>query len=269
MNNLVFADDKAVEWGITSQRMNLLCRQGKIEGAIKKKRIWLIPEDVPNPVKETKSDPIHFEFAGTKKSIFENAIKLFVTYGFESVTNKDIADVVGISPPSIYNHFKSKQEILDAIYGFYSYHYLIGRPSMEDLEPILRNGSSLDIIKCTQYEFSKDVQEKMSDITKIIFNRKSIDKRAQELVKTLTLDEGFGFVENVFGRAIELGKFEPFDTHDIAVFINAISIYTLHGWTVDSSIENTKNLSKEKQTMYELAAKFLDYFKSPGKTNKT
>lgn len=38
------------KWGITSRRIGMLCAEGRIEGAVKKGKTWLIPEDTDKPV---------------------------------------------------------------------------------------------------------------------------------------------------------------------------------------------------------------------------
>ena len=37
------------KWGISSRRISLLCAEGRIEGAIKKGKTWLIPLDAKKP----------------------------------------------------------------------------------------------------------------------------------------------------------------------------------------------------------------------------
>ena len=37
------------KWGITSRRISVLCAEGRIEGAIKKGKTWLIPSDTEKP----------------------------------------------------------------------------------------------------------------------------------------------------------------------------------------------------------------------------
>lgn len=37
------------KWGITSRRISVLCAEGRIEGAIKKGKTWLIPSDTKKP----------------------------------------------------------------------------------------------------------------------------------------------------------------------------------------------------------------------------
>ncbi len=39
-------------WGISSRRIGVLCAEGRLEGAIKKGKTWLIPSDVKKPKDE-------------------------------------------------------------------------------------------------------------------------------------------------------------------------------------------------------------------------
>lgn len=43
-------DDVAAIWGISSRRLQILCAQGKIEGATRFGRAWMIPKDAKKPV---------------------------------------------------------------------------------------------------------------------------------------------------------------------------------------------------------------------------
>lgn len=51
----------------------------------------------------------------TKQRILDEALRLFSASGFDAVSVGRIASAVGIKAPSLYKHFKSKQEIFDAI----------------------------------------------------------------------------------------------------------------------------------------------------------
>jgi len=51
----------------------------------------------------------------TKERIIDSALTLFATKGYGDVYVGEIADAVGIKAPSLYKHFKNKQEIFDAI----------------------------------------------------------------------------------------------------------------------------------------------------------
>lgn len=51
----------------------------------------------------------------TRDHIVEAADGLFYRRGYEHTSFSDIADAVGISHGNFYHHFKSKDEILDAV----------------------------------------------------------------------------------------------------------------------------------------------------------
>ena len=46
------------KWGISARRIALLCEQGRIAGAVKKGKTWLIPEESEKPADKRKNDVI-------------------------------------------------------------------------------------------------------------------------------------------------------------------------------------------------------------------
>ena len=258
------AEEKAAEWSVTPRYIQYLCREGKIAGAVKRAGSWFIPEDTPNPVKNTKADNQPFKFVGTKKKIFDNSIKLFTRRGYENVSINDIAESVGIRQSAVYNHFKSKQEILDTIYGFFYRNSTSNRPDTSDLEPILQTGSLLDIVtKGFIYEFDKDILEQMSDLVKIIIQRMTTDTKALQIFRKLLLEEGISFVESGLNKGVETGRLAPFDTHTVAVLINCVRLYTLLWWLVEPPQETYMKMIKDEQAMYEHIIALLTDLKPP------
>mgnify|MGYP002521377708 CR=1 FL=1 len=55
------------------------------------------------------------EKGNTKQEIFDAALNLFSTKGYEATSVSEIAEAVGIKKASLYSHFASKQEILDSL----------------------------------------------------------------------------------------------------------------------------------------------------------
>ncbi|MEF9983765.1 MAG: TetR/AcrR family transcriptional regulator [Oscillospiraceae bacterium] len=51
----------------------------------------------------------------TREKILNLCLNLFAKKGFDGVSLRDIASGVGIKESSVYNHFKSKQDILDCL----------------------------------------------------------------------------------------------------------------------------------------------------------
>ena len=53
-----------------------------------------------------------------KERIFDVSIDLFSQHGYDGVSIRQIASEVGIKESSIYNHYASKEAILDAILNY-------------------------------------------------------------------------------------------------------------------------------------------------------
>jgi AcrR family transcriptional regulator len=57
----------------------------------------------------------------TKEKIIHEALTLFSTKGYDSVSVRDISRAVGIKESSLYNHFTNKQAIFDEILQLYAF----------------------------------------------------------------------------------------------------------------------------------------------------
>ena len=53
-------------WKISSRRISLLCNQGRVEGAVKKGKTWLIPKNSKKP-----EDPRHIRKNNNEGEFYE------------------------------------------------------------------------------------------------------------------------------------------------------------------------------------------------------
>ena len=119
-----------------------------------------------------------------KEKIFDNSIDLFSEFGYDRVTIRQIASSVGIKESSIYNHYKSKESILDEILDYY-----IFEMTKEEI-PISNAGANLDIgfdyfyKKGLELYVSKLSEERMMKITRIILIESYHNDKIKEFVKT-------------------------------------------------------------------------------------
>ena len=103
----------------------------------------------------------------TKEKIFEVSIDLFSQYGYDGVSIRQIAKEVGIKESSIYNHYPSKESILDEILNYYI------REMLKEEAPLMQSSQNLDLGFDTFYRIgserfiSKLSEEKMMKITRI------------------------------------------------------------------------------------------------------
>jgi hypothetical protein len=57
MKGYITAEEMAERWNVTARQVQILCKNGKIEGASKFGSTWAIPEDAPKPTRTGKSKP--------------------------------------------------------------------------------------------------------------------------------------------------------------------------------------------------------------------
>lgn len=54
MNDMITVQSAAQKWNITPRRVQILCTDGRIEGAVKKSGIWFIPSTTQKPMRQNK-----------------------------------------------------------------------------------------------------------------------------------------------------------------------------------------------------------------------
>ena len=75
----------------------------------------------------------------TKDKILQVSIDLFSQFGYDNVSIRQIAREVGIKESSIYNHYKSKESILETILDYY-----ISEMTKEEI-PLSKASQNLDV----------------------------------------------------------------------------------------------------------------------------
>jgi TetR/AcrR family transcriptional repressor of nem operon len=93
----------------------------------------------------------------TRDVIVEAADRLFYERGFEHTSFADIAEAVGISRGNFYYHFRSKDEILDAVIEqrVADTHEMLGRWELEASDPARRIRSFIRILVDNKAEIQK------------------------------------------------------------------------------------------------------------------
>lgn len=146
-----------------------------------------------------------------KNEIFEKAVILFSSKGYENVTMKDIATAVGINPAGIYNYFNSKNAILKAVYCRYSEVIHAERPTPEEYMPILETGTAEEILNIFNYGLPEPLDINFS-VIRIVLTRKSSDEKAMQIYLKSQWVEARRYLDEVFAKATEIGRLMMSDT---------------------------------------------------------
>jgi AcrR family transcriptional regulator len=147
----------------------------------------------------------------TREKIMDAAIKLFSDKGYNNVSMRDIADMVGIKAGSIYNHFPSKHDILKSLYAFFVQNQQAAAPVLDDLLYMAETEPLTKIIEKLNYHHPPSMQEWMSRILIIGIQGIYVDEDSNYFIKKNIFDAPLELFVPLLNRLIELGKIEPID----------------------------------------------------------
>lgn len=153
-----------------------------------------------------------FGFTKAKQKVFDSAIELFSSKGFEGVSIRDIASYVGTA--SMYYHFASKQEILDNIYDYYVQNFNNNRIPIEKMKQILKDGTKEEFCAALMFTFQSEDEEhykRMSLITKIIYMRIYQDEKARDIFLNLMNADTERYVNEILEYGVSIGRLQSFD----------------------------------------------------------
>ncbi|MCL2451599.1 TetR/AcrR family transcriptional regulator [Candidatus Saccharibacteria bacterium] len=174
-----------------------------------------------------KEDKSVVSVSGTKWKLFTTALDLFSKKGYANVGIREIANVVGIKWPGIYNHFENKDAFLDAAYKFYRHNFLAGCPDLDDILERIPNTSPRKIFAMLPPKFlGEDMADIMGKIILVAIEERIHDERAESLVYELLVGTTQRYISEVLSKMVELDIIEPLDVDVFSLAIAAFDIYS-------------------------------------------
>lgn len=161
----------------------------------------------------------------TKQKILNEALTLFSEKGYTSVYVGDIADAVGIKAPSLYKHYKNKQEIFDSCIKVFS----------ERIE---------DVMSCLR----------LTDASKVATNCQAVNTETFiEIANSLFMFYWQDDVANKFRKMLMIERYHDPELNELFedLFINGA---IRHGETMFSDLMQAKIIKKENP--YIIALRF-------------
>ena len=113
----------------------------------------------------------------TKQKILNEALTLFAEKGYSAVYVGEIADAVGIKTPSLYKHYKSKQDIFNSCVGVFA----------EGMENI-RNNMQLPGSKTASFSYETIAEEHLIEVANALFMFYLQDNVAAKFRKMLMIE---------------------------------------------------------------------------------
>ena len=161
-----------------------------------------------------------------KEEIIYAALELASEYGLKSVSLSQIAEKVGIRKPSLYNHFKSKEELVNSMYTFLrkKAQMNVGITSGSDTFPEDKSlGEILTGSISVYFSFLSDVN--MMKFLKVLYSERSISSVAAQIMLDET-DRMISVTKNLFYALVVHGKMKN-ENVDIAALSYAMTVHSL------------------------------------------
>ena len=189
----------------------------------------------------------------TKERIIDVSIDLFSEKGYTETSVREIARGTGIKQSSIYNHFASKQAILDHILAIYISNIGRNTPDRKALEQLALNEDPRTVINSLFFSFG---EEKYFKILRIILHEQYRNDQVSEFMRR----QQFEFNEDYIGYALELlikhKKIIPVNSRYMASIINALNIYGSAQYAHFSASEEFEKMA-DRDKLVEFLLEFL------------
>ncbi|HOI39678.1 MAG TPA: TetR/AcrR family transcriptional regulator [Methanobacterium sp.] len=152
----------------------------------------------------------------TKEKIFDVSLELFSQKGYNGVSIREIAREVGIRESSIYNHYKSKEAILDAIIDYFKTKLNQSGLPDEDAEDLMEQGPEVYFEVGAKMYIDQINTPEMEKIWRLVSIETYHNEKIREFFKKELLEEPITVWENVFQIMIEKKKIKPLNPRILA-----------------------------------------------------
>lgn len=167
-----------------------------------------------------------------KEEIICATLELASEYGLKAVSLSQIADKVGIKKPSLYNHFKSKEEIVSEMYSFFRAQAQKNNIVSADYSGLFENRCLEEILRFSLSVYMNFVSDKkMLAFFKVLYSERSTSPVAAQII----LEETNCMINNtkaLFYALVVHGKMKN-DNVDIAAVSYAMTINSLIDMQMD------------------------------------
>ena len=188
--------------------------------------------------------------AARREQIAETALRLFRARGYHSTSVREIAEAVGFSVGSLFNYFRSKEQILHFIYD--QAHEPIER-AVQDVEREVPRDAAIALRQALD-RYLTLVEQHRDHVILVYQDFKSLDGRAKRQV----LDRERRIMD-VFARIIEAGVRQGrFRRQPVAVIVDTIMVLG-HAWALRAwSLRSTVTLDDYKRTQIDMLLMALE-----------
>ena len=167
-----------------------------------------------------------------KEEIIYATLELAAESGMKGVSMSQIAEKVGIKAPSLYNHFKSKDEIIKAMYSFLRNQAQAGSNGGTPDFSKLADKSTEEILLGSVSAYMGIVSNKyMLQFFKVLYSERSTNPIAAAIIVEET-ERMLQATKNMFYALVVHGKIKNEEV-DVAAMTYSLTIHSLIDYRMD------------------------------------
>lgn len=167
-----------------------------------------------------------------KEEIIYATLELAAENGMKGVSMSQIADKVGIKAPSLYNHFRSKDEIIKEMYRSLREQALTGKDGGEPDYSKLQDKSTEEILLGSVAAYMGIVSNKdMLRFFKVLYSERSTDSIAASIIVEET-ERMIRASKNMFYALVVHGRIKN-ENVDMAAMTFSLTIHSLIDYRMD------------------------------------
>lgn len=160
----------------------------------------------------------------TKERIIYSALELFSEKGYDGVGVDLIAENAGIKGPSLYRHYKGKEDIFNSLIDLVASHYEEGFAFNEELVKLPQNMDELidNAMERIQFTMHDDI---ICKIRRILAKEQFRNERVAEMTTRYHLENLKKFYSIVFEKMMKKGVLKQYDPECLALeFVAPVSM---------------------------------------------
>ncbi len=189
-----------------------------------------------------------------REKIIQESIRLIASKGFDGVSIRQITAAVGIKESSFYNHFVSKQDLLDEIFRLMHEDLSTHRPSKEKIEGLV---SKMTLREFLAYRLKQFLGGWSNETARLLWYVVSQQQYKNKKAAALIVEESeksISMFETAFRLLMQAGKMKKGDPAYLAM-LYGFSARAIHLDDTYRQFTNDQS-GAEFQRMYELLENF-------------
>jgi len=189
----------------------------------------------------------------TKEKIFDTSIDLFSQKGFNTVSVREIAREVGIRESSIYNHYKNKEAILDAITDYFISELAQSGQITGNMDELIIQGPEVFFEVGGKLFIERMSRAKNEKIWRIIAIEVFHNDKIRNFFRNELLEEPLKSWENIFNIMMEKNLIKPSNPRTLAYECFSFAIFLFFEYYVlkyNDDYESFMDLALDKMSKH-------------------